>query len=168
MKLASLPRKWHWVFIVLFFALSIVNTWFGLLGLICMGSPIVHALKGNGRRHCTKFCPRGSFLGTFMKYISFDRSLPGFMKKKKFRHAVLILMISMLMLGMYHSGGNPHKIAFTLFRFMGVSFLFGIMMGVFFKPKSWCTVCPMGHAATLITDVKKRKKSKKLFRKKAA
>jgi hypothetical protein len=31
-------------------------------------------------------------------------------------------------------------------------------MGVFFKPRSWCQVCPMGHATGLIADIKKAPK----------
>lgn len=156
MKFLKIPRKFHWVLIVMFFALSIVNTWFGLLGIICMGSPIAHAVKGNGRKHCTKYCPRGSFLATFMKRISFDNSLPAFMKKKSFRHILLGLMVVMLTLGISHAWGDAYRIAFTLFRFMGVSFLFGIFLGIVFKPKSWCTICPMGHASTLITEVRRK------------
>jgi len=156
MKTFKLKKEWNWVLIVLFFALSIFNTWFGLLGFLCMGSPILHALKGNGRRHCSRYCPRGSFLGRFMRKISLGNTLPRFMSRKGFRHFLLVLMMSMLSLGIYHAGGDWHKIAFTLFRFMGVSFLFGIVLGFFFKGKSWCAICPMGHAANLITDIRKK------------
>ena len=157
MMFLKLPRKWHWTLIVMFFTLSIFNTWFGLLGIICMGSPIAQALKGNGRIHCTKYCPRGSFLSTFLNKISFRNSLPRFMTTKNFRNSLLILMGLMLSTGMYHAWGDMQKIAFTLFRFMGVSFLFGIMLGIFFKPKAWCSICPMGHASNLITGVKRKK-----------
>ena len=57
-----------------------------------------------------------------------------------------------------HSGGQIDKIAFALFRFMFASFVVGVLMGVFFKPRSWCQVCPMGHATGLITDIKKAPK----------
>ena len=41
---------------------------------------------------------------------------------------------------------------------MFASFVVGVLMGVFFKPRSWCQVCPMGHATGLIADIKKAPK----------
>ncbi len=148
-----------WIVIVSFFALSIYNIWFGLFGMLCMGAPIYHALRGRGRHHCKHHCPRGSFMSNVVRKISLGYRMPKFMATKTFRHVLLSLMVVMLTLGMIHTGGDPKKIAFTLFRFMGVSFIFGIMLGVIFKSKSWCAVCPMGHASVLITDLVKSKKS---------
>ena len=37
-----------------------------------------------------------------------------------------------------------------MFRFMTMSLAIGILMGVVFKPRSWCTVCPMGTGTGLI------------------
>jgi len=121
-----------------------------------MGAPLFLALKGKGRRHCTHYCPRGSFLETFLKSISLDNSLPRFMKTKMFRHIMLVLMMTMFSFGIYHAWGDLYKIAFTIFRFMGVSFLFGLVLGFFTKPKSWCSICPMGHASTLISKKVKK------------
>ena len=141
----------RWIVIVSFFILSIINVWFGLLGFICMGLPIYQALRGRGKIHCTNHCPRGSFLSKIVSKISFRNKIPKFMTTKGFRHLVLSLMMIMLTISMVHSGGDPKKIAFGIFRLMGISFIFGIVMGIFYKPKSWCAICPMGHATNLIT-----------------
>lgn len=148
-------QGWSWIIIVSFFILSIYNVYFGLFGIICMTMPMYHALKGEGKAHCSFYCPRGSFLGKFLGKFSMQNTLPRFMRTKKFKNGMLILMITMLSLSMIHSGGQIDKIAFALFRFMFASFIVGILMGVFFKPRSWCQICPMGHATGLITDIKK-------------
>lgn len=155
-------QGWSWIIIISFFALSVLNVYFGLFGLLCMTMPIYHALRGRGKIHCSHYCPRGSFLGKFMEKVSMQNNLPNSMKSKKFKNMVLAFMILMLAISLVHSGGEIHKIAFALFRFMFASFVVGVLMGVFFKPRSWCQVCPMGHATALIADIKKEKDTKKV------
>ncbi|PAB58251.1 4Fe-4S ferredoxin [Anaeromicrobium sediminis] len=152
-------QKWSWIIIVTFFILSIVNIWFGLFGFVCMGMPIYHALRGRGKIHCSKYCPRGSFLGKFLPYISLNKTLPKFMRTKKFKNFVLILMITMFSISLYHSQLVPIKVAKAVFRLMFASFVVGNIMGVIFKPRSWCQICPMGHGTSLIKEAKEKKTS---------
>ena len=145
--------NWSWILIVLFFVLSIVNVYFGLLGLICMTMPIYHALRKRGKVHCAKYCPRGSFLGKFLSKISLHNNLPKWMTTKLFKNSLLGVMLLMLSISMIHSRGSIPIIAFSLFRFMGVSFIVGILLGIFFKPRSWCSVCPMGNMTHKISKI---------------
>lgn len=154
-------QGWSWIIIISFFILSIYNVYFGLFGIACMTMPIYHALRGRGKVHCSHYCPRGSFLGKFLEKISLQNNLPNSMKSKKAKNILLSFMIFMLTASIIHSGGQIDKIAFALFRFMFASFIVGVLMGVFFKPRSWCQVCPMGHATALITDIKKTKSTQK-------
>lgn len=151
----------RWVLIISFFTLAMVNIWFGLLGFICMTLPIYQALRGKGKIHCKSHCPRGSFFSKVISKISLRNSIPKFMLTKIFRNIVLIGMGVMLTMSMIHAGGDPKKVAFGIFRLMGISFIVGIVMGIFYKPKSWCAICPMGHAATIITNMKVRNKYKR-------
>lgn len=159
-------KSWSWIIIISFFALSIVNVWFGLFGFVCMSAPIFHAVRGGGKKHCAKFCPRGSFFQKILAHVSLDRKIPLFMTKKGFRHVLLGLMAVMLIFAMSHTGGDPVRIAFVMFRFMFSSFIVGTILGVLFKARTWCVVCPMGHAAHMIDKL--QKKSQKEKRKKAA
>lgn len=151
-------KNWQhisWIIIVTFFILGILDTRFGILGFVCMGAPMYHAFKGEGKKHCAKFCPRGSFLGRFLQKISMNNPFPAKYRSRKVKHALLTIMVLMLSLSMIHSGFVFEAMAFALLRFMGMSFIVGILMGIFFKPRSWCQVCPMGHAAGLIAEYKK-------------
>ncbi|MBS4536561.1 4Fe-4S binding protein [Clostridium sp. D2Q-14] len=150
--------NWSWIIIVSFFLLSIIDFRFGIFGFVCMGTPIYHALRGRGKIHCSHYCPRGSFLGRFLGKISLNNNMPKWMRSKFAKHLLLGIMIILLTISLIHAKGDFNKIAFALFRFMGVSFVVGIMMGVIFKKRSWCTICPMGHATSLI---KKHQDSKK-------
>lgn len=149
-------QHWSWIIIVLFFVLSILDFRFGILGFICMGAPLYHAFRGRGKLHCSKYCPRGSFLGKFLPFVSLNYTMPKFMKKKWFKHLLLLTMITMLTIGLIHSEFVFKEMAFILFRFMGVSFIVGILFGFIYKPRSWCQICPMGHGTSLISKAKKK------------
>lgn len=150
--------KWSWIIIITFFLLGILDYRFGILGTICMGTPILQAIKGNGKVHCAKHCPRGSFLGKFMTYVSLNKPLPKFLRTRKAKNILLIIMGAIFTVSMIHTGFVFNKMAFAFLRFMGMSFIIGILMGVFFKPRSWCQVCPMGTAAGLIAEAEKKKR----------
>ncbi|WP_069998307.1 4Fe-4S binding protein [Cellulosilyticum sp. I15G10I2] len=155
-------QKWSWIFMIAFILLSIIDFRFGILGIICMTTPMVLALRGAGKAHCSYYCPRGSLLGRFLQNISFQHNLPKWAKSNRIKNILLIIMISMLTLGMIHAnreGFNLMQTGFTLFRFMTVSLGVGVIMGVIFKPRSWCQVCPMGHGTALIDKSLKSRKS---------
>ena len=142
--------KWAWVIMVAFLTLGIIDFRFGILGFACMGAPLYHAAKGGGKVHCAKYCPRGSLLGRMLESVSMNKQLPKFMTTKAFKNGLLTLMFTVFSFAMYHAGFNFKHIAFAMFRFMTMSLAIGIIMGIFFKPRSWCVVCPMGHGTVLL------------------
>lgn len=153
-------QSWSWILMVLFITLSIVDIRFGLLGFVCMGAPIYHALRGHGKIHCSKYCPRGSILAKFLQNISFENNLPKSFRGKRAKNTLLTLMMVMFSVSLYHAFHQPNiikAVAFGVFRLMMVSLALGVMMGVIFKPRSWCQVCPMGHATGLIKKSKDKK-----------
>lgn len=161
MKNKKSHMQWAWIIIISFFVLSIIDFRFGILGFACMGAPIIHALKGDGKIHCVKYCPRGSFLGRIVGQVSQGNKLPKFMKKNWFKDLLLLLMGTLLVFSLIHANGDFNKIAFSMFRFMGSSFIVGILMGVFFNGRSWCVVCPMGRATGKIQQLQVNLESKK-------
>lgn len=147
------PIRWSWIIIISFFILGAFDIRFGILGIVCMGTPILHALRGEGKVHCIKYCPRGSFLGKFLAKLSLGYPLPKLMGTRRFKNGLLILMGTVFTFAIIHSGGNFTKLSTAFYRFMGVSFIVGIIMGILFKPRSWCVVCPMGHATQVIKEI---------------
>lgn len=152
--------RWSYIIMLMFLSLGILDIRFGVLGFACMGAPIYHALRGRGKIHCQKYCPRGSLLARALESISFKNKLPKFMATKKFKNALLTMMLVLFSISMYHAGLNFNKIAFAMFRFMSMSLLVGIVTGIIFKPRSWCVVCPMGHASGFIDTNFVKKNSK--------
>lgn len=152
--------SWSWIIIITFFILGILDIRFGILGVFCMGVPLFHALRGRGKLHCQKYCPRGSFLGKFLAKISLGHTLPSWLRTKKAKNILLIIMVSVFSLTMTFAiithGFHFMVIAKVFYRFMLMSFIVGVVLGIFFKPRSWCQVCPMGHGSGLIKDFQNR------------
>lgn len=161
MKRELLAKKvhtdWSWILILSFFVLSIVNVYFGFLGIICITKPMYHAIRGRGKIHCSHYCPRGAIFGKFLPKITLNKNLPNWMRTNNFKNILIVMMLSMFAIALIHSGGDPKKIAFAITRLMFVSFLVGILLGVFFKPRAWCQVCPMGTGTGYIRDALKNK-----------
>ncbi|QUH26457.1 4Fe-4S binding protein [Serpentinicella alkaliphila] len=150
--------SWSWIFIVLFFSLGVINIKFGILGLVCMFVPIYLALRGGGRVHCSKYCPRGSFLGKLLQSISFKNDLPKYINNKTVKNIMLTWMILMFAISLILAKGDFTKTAFAIFRMMAMSTSVGVLMGIIFKPRSWCVICPMGYATGLIEKNQMSKK----------
>ena len=73
---------------------------------------------------------------------------------------LLIIMVLLFSFSMYHSEGNFKKISFGIFKLMLSSFVVGTLLGIFFKPRAWCQVCPMGHGTGMIDNLIKKDKRK--------
>lgn len=155
--MAKSHMKWSWILMVLFFVLSILDIRFGILGLVCMAVPIYHAIKGRGKIHCSHYCPRGSLLGNFIKNISFQNNLPKSLRGKTAKNTLLILMMTFFSISLFHAGLNFQRIAFAVFRLMLASSILAVIMGIIFKPRAWCQVCPMGYSTGLIRNAKNKK-----------
>jgi polyferredoxin len=121
--------------------------------------PVVLSLKGYGKSHCSHICPRGSFFGVVLNKISFQNKVPKWIAKKTTKNILLILMFSNFIVSAILSFPDPVLIGANLFRMMTISFAVGLLLGIIYKPRTWCTVCPMGHAAGMIAKSKNNKKA---------
>ncbi|MEG0775816.1 4Fe-4S binding protein [Clostridium sp.] len=155
-------QSWSWILMVAFLILSILDYRFGILGAVCMGAPLYHAIRGRGKIHCSMYCPRGSILGKFLKNVSLNNNFPNAAKSNLVKNLLLGTMVILLTVALYHAnrhGFNFLNTSFALFRFMTISLLVGTIIGIIFKPRSWCQVCPMGHGTALIDKAIKSKNS---------
>lgn len=138
---------WSWILMVIFFGLAFFNSYFGLAALFCMAMPIFFSSTGHGKVNCSHYCPRGSFLGRFMPKFTFDRAMPEFMRSKPFKNGFFILMMAVMAFSIISSKGDPSKIGFAVFKMVMITTVIGVILGTLFKPRSWCQICPMGHAS---------------------
>jgi len=149
--------KWSWIFFIVFFIISIVNVKFAVLGFICMLSPIYFSLSGHGKKNCSSICPRGSFLHNIMEKISLNNNMPKFMLKKWFKNMIVLIMFTVFGVSVFKAKGDIRLIGFIVFRMVVVTSIIAFVLGVLYKPRSWCAVCPMGHISGEITKYKNKK-----------
>lgn len=147
--------EWSWVFIILFFGLSFLDIRFAYLGFVCMAAPIIFAISGKGKIHCSHYCPRGSLFGKFLPLLSLKNSMPAFMNQKWFKYSLLVFMFSSFGMCFYSLGLGLENIASAILNMMVRSSLVGILVGIVFMPRSWCKICPMGLIAGTISNHKK-------------
>ena len=141
-------QKWTWIITIIW--MLIANIWppFGLYGFICMFTPIIIALSGRGKMSCARICPRGSFIGKFTPVFSRKKVMPTWAHTKKFKFVLwAIMMGSFIGLMFWAAPKGIYTLGKTVLYFMEAATLIAFITGLIFKPRSWCTVCPMGFTS---------------------
>lgn len=114
---------------------------FIVLGLITLFMVIA---SQRGRFYCGWLCPMGAFHERFLALISFKKEILPVFKSNWFRWLLFCMMMGMMFSRLYMEWGDPEAVA-SVFRFMWiVSTGLAVGLGIFFKPRTWCAVCPMG------------------------
>lgn len=149
--------EWSWILMIAFFIMSIVDTRFGIGALLCMISPIYHSLKGRGRINCSHYCPRGSFLGKWLEGVSLKNTPPRMITKRWFKNLIIFIITAMLIIGIAISDKSLSSIGFVFIKLIFASTAISIILGVMYKPRSWCAICPMGVVSGDIASYKRRK-----------
>ncbi len=97
-----------------------------------------------GRFYCGWLCPMGAFHERVLSLVSLQRPIPPLFKSGWFRWLLFALMMGLMTLRLVNAGGGSIETA-SVFRFMWIlSTSIAIGLGFYFKPRIWCTICPMG------------------------
>ncbi len=116
------------------------------LGFIVVGLITIFMILASkrGRFYCGWLCPMGSFHERFLSKVSFNKPILPVFKSSWFRWLLFTLMMSLMVFRLYMTWGDPEAVA-GVFRMMWIlSMSIAIGLGFYFKPRIWCTVCPMG------------------------
>ena len=114
---------------------------FTVLGLITFF--LVLASK-RGRFYCGWFCPMGAFHERILSWVSLHRDILPVFKSGWFRWLMFAMMMGLMMFRLYMAWGDAEAIG-SVFRMIWIiSTGFAIGLGIYFKPRVWCTICPMG------------------------
>jgi polyferredoxin len=140
-------RKSIQLLMIIFFPTVIVGGYFYpylgfiVVTLICF---FLALAPFKGRFFCGWFCPMGSFYERVLSLFSFKREIPSIFRKSWFRWLVFIAMMSILTLKLVSAGSNPENIADAFRSMWIISGSIAILIGIIFKPRLWCRICPMG------------------------
>lgn len=122
----------------------------GLAALFCMLAPVVLA-PFKGRAWCGNYCPRGSLWDQVFAKVNPSRTIPGWARAPGFRYGVLALIFGLFSWQMFNAWPDPAEIGRVFLRVIFITTLIGIFLALRFSPRTWCSFCPMGTLASLLS-----------------
>jgi polyferredoxin len=96
-----------------------------------------------GRFYCGWFCPMGGFFERALSLISRKRKMVPLFKTAWFKWLVFVLMMGLLTSRLILTSGDPGKIGAAFVLMWTISTAMAIGLGLIWKPRSWCSICPM-------------------------
>lgn len=97
-----------------------------------------------GRFYCGWLCPMGAFHERFLAKMSLHKPIPALFKSCWLRWVLFSVMMSFMASQLFLAWGDYHAVG-DVFRTMWIiSTGMAIVLGVYFKPRIWCSICPMG------------------------
>lgn len=107
------------------------------------------------RLFCAKACPRGRALGFGLKKLSRGRPLPTTALSGGSRRALCGFMMLCVGGNIYRLFGSAAALGSFFWGLCVVSLGAGVVVGIIYKPRAWCVVCPMGTLQETIGALKK-------------
>ncbi len=96
------------------------------------------------RLFCAKACPRGRALGFALKKLSRGKPLSPTALSAGSRRALCGFMMLCVGGNIYRLFGSPAALGSFFWGLCVVSLGAGVAVGIIYKPRAWCVVCPMG------------------------
>ncbi|MCW7752705.1 4Fe-4S binding protein [Desulfobotulus sp. H1] len=97
-----------------------------------------------GRWYCGWLCAMGAFHERMTTRVSLHRDLPPLFTKPWFRGLFFLLLMGLMITRLIQAGGDPEKTAAVFVMMWTVATVIALAFGVYFKPRAWCSFCPMG------------------------
>lgn len=103
-----------------------------------------------GRYYCGWFCAMGAFFERVLSVVSRKRNMLPLFKESWFKWLVFALMMGLLTSRLTLAGGDPRKIGAAFVMMWSISTGMAMALGLVWKPRSWCSICPMALFQGLI------------------
>lgn len=137
-----------WILLI-FLGIGIVYPVIGSVAIICMLAPVLLA-PFKGRYWCGNFCPRGSFYDNVIAKISPKKPIPALFRSKGFRIFMVFFIIGIFTTQIYYAWGDLFAMGAVFVRSILVTTIIGIVLGVMYHQRAWCSFCPMGTSGKLV------------------
>jgi ferredoxin-type protein NapH len=145
---------------LLFIITVAVGGYFQPLVGLAVPALILTALISNtrsSRYFCANLCPNGRLLSSSLSAVSKRRRLPPFIYSVQARRALCGLMFFCVINLLVRFGGGIEQFARVFWGVYILSIGISFTMGSWFKPRSWCAVCPVGTLQDTISSGRRRK-----------
>ena len=139
---AKFQRRTSYIFLPILLA-AYIYPLIGLLAFVCVFVGFTLTLR-HGRKWCDWMCPRGSFFEVFLTPISSQKKLPNWFYSYPFRGMTLLIFFVVLSFNMYRTYPDAQNMTFAFVKMFTITTIVGTLLGLFFRPRSWCLICPVG------------------------
>jgi ferredoxin-type protein NapH len=151
----SIQENLFWIMVV-FLAIGFYYPAVGILALICMLGPVIMSFY-RGRFWCGNFCPRGSFYDAVVSRISPHREIPAFFRHPWWRLFMVGFIMVMFSIQAYFAWGSMEAMGMVFIRLILVTTAVGLVLGVIFHQRTWCSFCPMGTMAHWVSASRRKR-----------
>ena len=152
----------YWILLI-FLCVGLFYPVIGFIAILCMVAPVGLAIY-KGRHWCGNFCPRGNFYDQVLSRISPQKPIPAFLRKSSFRKFMVAFIFTVFGVQMYFAWGDLSAMGAVFVNIILITTIVGIVLGLRYHQRSWCSFCPMGTMSSWVTP-KPKKRSKKLDKK---
>lgn len=135
----------------------VIGGWFypylGFAMIFCMLAPVVVSAV-RGRYWCGWVCPRGSFFDYVMGRFSRNKPAPTWLRSRYFRIGMLIFLMTMMTVQIGRAWPDPQAIGRVFIMLLTVTTVVGIGLALAYKPRTWCSFCPIGTMSSWLAHGK--------------
>jgi polyferredoxin len=151
----EVKRHIHWqpYIGILLPALIVWGWFFPAVGYVLVGCMFAAVGFGvvKGRYWCDWMCPRGSFWDSYLRRVSFNRTVPRFLRSLGWRLFWVTLLMLVITLMVIRNWGDWYRIGMVPFLAMLiVTTVVGLVFGILYHSRAWCMFCPVGSMANFM------------------
>ena len=179
-----------WLWPVVYFSLGFFNILFAWLGIVEFMLPLLFAVFGGNKYFCNKLCGKGqlfallkktgnpaprwvssrvfryAFLAFFMVMFAnvIYQTWLVYGGVRSLHETVRVMWAFSVPFGWAYTAGTTSEwiaqFSFGLYGLMLTSEIIGLVVMMVWRPRTWCTFCPMGTMTQIICELKARKNKK--------
>ncbi len=144
--------SYKWILALIMVSVLALGWKFPLLGFIVPIAMLAGIIGSffRGRWVCGNLCPRGSFLDSWFSLIAANKKIPALFRKKAFRWSLLVVLMGFMAFRLSQNIGSLTHWGLVFWQMCLITTIAGVLLGLRYSARSWCSICPVGTMAGTI------------------
>jgi len=150
--------QYRYVSVLFIVALGVGGYFYPAIGLAVPGLMLLALAINfyNRRQFCSSVCPNGRALSAVITPISRGGKLPAFLVEPGMRRILCgFMLFCMVNLIVRYGSGGVAAVGRVFWSIYLIAVGISAVVGIAFKPRSWCTFCPMGTLQDTVSSLKR-------------
>lgn len=145
-KTRDLRQKLLSIIVIVTVGLGWKYPWIAYSVPIAMIVSTLSLFLNRGRIVCGHFCPRGAFFDRVLSLVSKRNYIPQFWVSDKFRWSVRVALVAFFIFMVAREPLSFERLGYIFWVICTVTTIIGVVLGVFYSHRAWCSFCPIGTA----------------------